>query len=319
MGSIVEMFNLTLKMDNVEERFFLSGYTQLCSSHIPDRLGFLRQTLKGGRVQEKVLCAMEEKAPYKYPKRFDDGNPYRPSCLAEHYAAHELTGADSGRSPVVQVYNYMCSIGCKYGVLSTGLYTWFLRRDAKGNLYTSPTVALNDVAPTLSLAWIAFLKACARDKETVGVPSNVADFLQGKAWRDAEKMRGSAAAERNLGKVNQVRKSAQGKTNNAPGARGLPDGEADATEPGDFSIEDVTNDDEVIFKEHGVVRRALVNQSEKAVLKLVDAQKDWKGAHAMLHEIEMYQKVRSLWGTSVPRLYYGGKEMVARWGDRHSC
>ena len=54
------------------------------------------------------------------------------------------------RQALAQLYGYMELNNCRYGVLSTYTYTWFVKRSGvKGELLISPPISYNSESPTL--------------------------------------------------------------------------------------------------------------------------------------------------------------------------
>jgi hypothetical protein len=266
-------------------------------------------------VNEPVL-PIEVKHPMVYDPHDDLLKQWTEGCMKYE--------KDLGRSPIRQIYTYMCSSNSKFGILTTYMRTWFLRRSLlvdeagmeRSILEFSPPFYPTSSEPTLAQALVyVFWLALVKDQDRPGIPKNAeAYFTRFKNARGSDN-------------VSAVMKSTQ----DAPSSDGAISKSSSQTTHGATSGDDESSaaqahtdklplrDIDVEFKpvesfpclNHGVAYRIDVHGYD-SVIKLVDAEKDREGASILAHEAEMYSKLHELWGVTIPSMVFSGPVMLGR-------
>jgi len=241
---------------------------------------------------EKPILPVEVKAPGMY-------SPNTPNDMAAHWRESEV----ADMSPITEVYTYSCSMQSRYCVLTTGQYTWFMKRE-EGTLKISRAFKPSDLTPSLAQAWVTFV-GLANSNPTSKVEETAKGFPT-KFKRDREAAREEAAEKRAERALKRAR------TTSSLSQMDSDEEIADLTQ---LPLEELSCDFSPIESygplTHGVAHRNLIHGLD-SVIKIVDANKDVEGAERLEHEANMYEELSDLWGSAIPYLVYTGSITLGR-------
>ena len=118
---------------------------------------------------EEMLFYIECKGPDKYPE-----SEVNHGDLVAEYLNPARNETDKNQSPVLQIYCYMVDDGMKYGILTTGIHTWFVYRtvdnDGLGTLHVSQSFKVDQQTPSLGQAMAIFIHTVRNDEAALNVP-----------------------------------------------------------------------------------------------------------------------------------------------------
>lgn len=228
------------------------------------------------------------------------------------------------KSPVWQVYSYMCVLGLKYGFLSIYNVFWFLVRmtDEKGveTLYISEPVAIDQKKPTAALAFCLFVLKVLSDKDSLKmqIPKSVVQQIT----KNYPSFPNNAKFVEKMNILNSNVKNAMERSgsNDGTSARKQNGGALQeflrmfVTVMHELPFETLTQEPKyddckpLGSGRSGVTLKAHIEGFLLAVaVKIADIGKMQHALIEFRNERDVYMKLHSLWGTRIPALVWAGE------------
>jgi hypothetical protein len=209
-------------------------------------------------------------------------------------------------SPITQVYTYSCAMESRFCVLTTGQFTWFIRRNDE-DIEISKAFSPGSMSPSLAQAWVTFLRLAVQELDRHSAAGKAKDYLV-KLQSDKKASR-RAAAKRGA-KTRQHNKTAASVSNSSRAIAGEVMGDSLQLPLAEISC-DFSPIESYGALNHGVAHRNRIHGFD-SVVKIVDANKDKVGCDGLDREAKMYEELSDLWGTAIPSVVYTGPITLGR-------
>ena len=177
---------------------------------------------------------------------------------------------------ITQVYGYLSDNSLKYGILTNYTSTWFMCRPSIGTLMISPEIRCNKKSPTLLRCFIYFLSLLEKGHEITKSPESTPS---------------SPRNNETISSSNHVFNTRASK-------------KIRSSVPIELNIYELKQT--VGMGSSGKVFR-WTYKGQPVVVKLCDINQNKSGYKMMLAEVDVYERLNSIQGKFIPRIYFSGE------------